>query len=486
MGEASIKAQAKTAYETAIGVEVHIELATKTKLFCGCEASFGAKPNTHVCPYCLGMPGTLPVLNEKALELALSVGIALHCDIPEWSRFDRKNYFYPDNPQNYQVSQWFYPLCKEGYVEIGEDAPKRIGIWNIHLEEDAGKLFHDEKTDQTLVDANRAGVPLIEIVSAPDMQSAEEVLAFLEQLRTKVLYLQASDCKLQEGSMRVDVNLSVRKAGESGLGTRTEMKNLNSFRAITRAINAERERQIGILEAGGEITPETRRWDDAKGASFPMRSKEEAMDYRYFPDPDLPPVFVTSDQVEALKKAQPEMREAKRKRFVSQFGIPEYDSEILTQSVRLANLFEETAKLGIAPKKVSNFLMGEGLRILREKELDPANVQATPEHFAALLKLLEENKITNTVAKEVFEEVFVSDVDPAEYVERNGLMTVREEGVLRQTVESVIKENEKSASDYLGGKEKALGFLVGQTMKAMRGQADPATVTALLKELLKK
>ena len=469
-------------YETVIGLEVHVELATRTKIFCGCKTAFGARPNTLVCPVCLGMPGTLPVLNRKVAELAASVGLSLHCEVSRVTRFDRKNYFYPDNPQNYQISQLYLPICRDGRLTLSEG--RTIRIHEIHAEEDAGKLMHEERSGETLVDYNRAGVPLIEIVTEPDFRSGEEVIAFLEQLKTTIEYLEASDCKLQEGSLRVDVNLSIKEQGSERLGVRTEMKNLNSFHAILRAIKAEGERQRRILEDGGSISLETRRWDDAKGESFPMRSKEEVRDYRYFPDPDLPAVHLSEAWIEALRSRLPEMRKEKKERFVLEYGVPEYDAELLTGSIYLARLFERTVALGAPPKKVSNFLMGEGLRLLREKEMDAKDIKLTPEGFARLIAMNEEKRITNAVAKEVFEAAFDGGIDPEAYVAGRGLMTVRDEDLLRKTVEKVIAENEKSVRDYLGGKEKALSFLVGQTMKAMKGQAEPATVTALLKELL--
>lgn len=469
-------------YETVIGVEVHVELAARTKIFCGCSTAFGAAPNSQTCPVCLGMPGTLPVLNRRVVELALAVGLALNCTVTRDCRFDRKNYFYPDNPQNYQISQLYLPLCRDGYLQIGPE--KKIRIHEIHLEEDAGKLFHDAEENRTLVDYNRAGVPLIEIVSEPDMKNAGEVMDFLDKLRTTISYLGASDCKLQEGSMRVDVNLSVREAGTTELGTRTEMKNLNSFHAIARAIEGESVRQIHVLEQGGQVLLETRRWDDAKGTSHPMRSKEDSRDYRYFPDPDLPPVHVSEAWLREIRERQPELREQKKARYLASFGIPEYDADILTASAHLAKLFEETTALGIPPKKVSNWIMGEGLRLLKEREMDPEEMQITPGQFAALIRMNEDGVITNAVAKETFAAIFDSRLDPVRYVEENGLKTVRDEELLRRTVEEVMASNPKSIQDYRGGKEKALGFLVGQTMKAMKGQADPAAVTALLKELL--
>ena len=472
-------------YETVIGLEVHVELSTRTKIFCGCATTFGAPPNTLVCPTCLGMPGTLPVLNRRVVELAVAVGLALNCDVTGITRFDRKNYFYPDNPQNYQISQLYLPICRNGWLEIGEkDAERKIRIHELHAEEDAGKLTHDKEGKETLVDYNRAGVPLIEIVTEPDLGNAGEVISFLEKLRTTIGYLEASDCKLQEGSMRVDVNLSLREAGSQQMGTRTEMKNLNSFRAITRAIDAETKRQKELLDAGAVISQETRRWDDQKGVSFSMRSKEDAQDYRYFPDPDLPPVVISDEWIRSVRDGLPEMREAKKERFVREYGIPAYDAEVITQSVHLARWFENTALLGITPKKVSNWIMGEGLRLLREKEMDPEDVRLSPEHFAALIHMNEEDEITNAVAKEVFAKAIDTDLDPESYVKANGLMTMRDDSLLRETVKRVIAENEKSVADYKNGKEKALGYLVGQTMKAVKGQALPAAVTAMLKEEL--
>lgn len=472
-------------YETVIGLEVHVELATKTKIFCGCSTAFGGRPNSHTCPVCTGMPGSLPVLNKKVLEHAVAVGLATNCEITRYCKFDRKNYFYPDNPQNYQISQLYLPICRNGYVEIEtKEGSKKVGIHEIHMEEDAGKLIHDEWEDCTLVDYNRSGVPLIEIVSEPDMRSAEEVIAYLEKLRLIIQYLGASDCKLQEGSMRADVNLSVRPVGEKEFGTRTEMKNLNSFRSIAAAIEGEKNRQIDLLESGEAVIQETRRWDDAKETSYAMRSKEDAQDYRYFPDPDLVPVSISEEFLEEIKSRQPEFRTEKMKRYKEEFDIPDYDIDIITGTKHMADIFEETVALGAQPKKVSNWLMGETLRILKEKELDPEDVRFSPEHLAKLIALTESKAINSTVAKEVFEVMFEEDVDPEKYVEEKGLKTVRDEGALRKTVEEVIAANPQSVEDYRGGKEKAIGFLVGQTMKAMKGKADPASVNQILKELL--
>ena len=482
-------------YETVIGLEVHVELATKTKIFCGCSTAFGGKPNSHTCPVCTGMPGSLPVLNRKVLEHAVAVGLATNCRITRYCKFDRKNYFYPDNPQNYQISQLYLPICRDGYVEIdleegleGEKAStpgkKRIGIHEIHMEEDAGKLIHDEWEDCTLVDYNRSGVPLIEIVSEPDMRSAEEVISYLEKLRLIIQYLGASDCKLQEGSMRADVNLSVRELGSAHYGTRTEMKNLNSFHAISRAIEGERERQIDLLESGKAVVQETRRWDDLKGTSYAMRSKEDAQDYRYFPDPDLVPVSIDDAFLEEIRARQPEFRTEKMERYRSEYHIPDYDIEIITGSKSMADIFEATVALGAQPKKVSNWLMGETIRLLKERELDPEDIRFSPEHLAKLIALAESKAVNSTVAKEVFELMFEQDMDPEAYVEEKGLKMVSDTDALRRVVEEVIAANPKSVEDYRGGKDRAIGFLVGQTMKAMKGKADPLTVDALLRGLL--
>ncbi len=472
-------------YETVIGLEVHVELATKTKIFCGCSTAFGGAPNTHTCPVCTGMPGSLPVLNRQVVNAAMAVGLATNCTITQYCKFDRKNYFYPDNPQNYQISQLYLPICRNGHVDIEtSEGKKSVGIHEIHMEEDAGKLIHDEWEDCSLVDYNRSGVPLIEIVSEPDMRSAEEVIAYLEKLRMIIQYLGASDCKLNEGSMRADVNLSVREVGASEFGTRTEMKNLNSFRAITHAIEGERERQIDLLESGQQVVQETRRWDDTKEYSYAMRSKEDAQDYRYFPDPDLVPVYISDEWLQQVRESQPEFREEKMERYKKEFDIPEYDIGIITDSKHLADLFEETVAICGQPKKVSNWLMGETLRLLKEKGMDTEDIVFSPENLAKLIQLVDGKAINSTVAKEVFEVMFAENIDPEKYVEEKGLKTVNDEGALRKTIEEVIASNPQSVEDYRNGKEKAIGFLVGQTMKAMKGKADPASVNRILKELL--
>ncbi len=474
-------------YETVIGLEVHVELATKTKIFCGCSTAFGGEPNSHTCPVCTGMPGSLPVLNKQVLEYAIAVGLATNCEITRDAKFDRKNYFYPDNPQNYQISQLYLPICKNGRVEIETgNGKKYVGIHEIHMEEDAGKLIHDEWEDCSLVDYNRSGVPLIEIVSEPDMRDAEEVIAYLETLRMLIQYLGASDCKLQEGSMRADVNLSVREVGEKEFGTRTEMKNLNSFRAITHAIEHERERQIDLLEEGKAVVQETRRWDDNRGYSYAMRSKEDAQDYRYFPDPDLMPVHVSEEMLDKIRAKQPEFRTEKIERYKREFDIPAYDIGIITESKHMADLFEEATALCGQPKKVSNWLMGETLRLLKEKNEDPEDIRFSPKHLAQLISLVDAGAITGPVAKEVFEKMFEEDIDPEVYVEAHGLKTVHDEGALREVAEKVLAQNPQSVADYKGGKQKAIGFLVGQTMKAMKGKADPGLVNRMLKEMLEE
>ena len=473
-------------YETVIGLEVHVELATKTKIFCSCSTEFGGAPNTHTCPVCTGMPGSLPVLNKQVVEYAIAVGLATNCSITQYCKFDRKNYFYPDNPQNYQISQLYLPICRNGGVEIEtKDGEKKVvGIHEIHMEEDAGKLIHDEWEDASLVDFNRSGVPLIEIVSEPDMRSADEVIAYLEKLRMIIQYLGASDCKLQEGSMRADVNLSIREVGAETFGTRTEMKNLNSFKAIARAIEGERERQIDLLESGKAVIQETRRWDDNKETSYAMRSKEDAQDYRYFPEPDLVPIIISDEWIDEIRSRQPELRTEKLERYKTEYDIPQYDAEILTSHKKLADIFEATVALGKKPKEVSNWLMVETMRLLKEHDLEPSDLTFAPENLAKLIDLIEKGAINRTTAKEVFEKVFAENADPEVYVEENGLKIEADDGALKAIIESIVAANPQSVADYKAGKKKAIGFLVGQTMKAMKGKADPGTVNKMLTEIL--
>ena len=472
-------------YETVIGLEVHVELAAKTKIFCSCSTEFGGAPNTHTCPVCTGMPGSLPVLNKKVVEYAIAIGLAVNCDIARVCKFDRKNYFYPDNPQNYQISQLYLPIARNGYVEIETgDTKKKVRIHEMHMEEDAGKLIHDEWDDTSLVDYNRSGVPLVEIVSEPDMRSADEVIAYLEKLCTIIQYLGASDCKLQEGSMRADVNLSVREAGTERFGTRTEMKNLNSFKAIARAIEGERERQIELLEAGKAVIQETRRWDDNKEASYNMRSKEDAQDYRYFPEPDLVPVVISDEWIEQIRARQPELRSEKLERYKKEFDIPQYDAKIITGSRHMADIFEKASAICGKPKKVSNWLMVETMRLLKDHGMEPEEISFSPENLAKLVNLTERRMINSSVAKEVFEKIFAENVDPENYVEEHGLKMESDTGALEEVLKKVMADNPKAVEDYHGGKEKALGALVGQTMKAMKGKADPGMVNQKLREML--
>lgn len=475
-------------YETVIGLEVHVELATKTKIFCGCSTEFGGAPNTHTCPVCTGMPGSLPVLNKKVVEFAIKAGLAANCHIHQYCKFDRKNYFYPDNPQNYQISQLYLPICYDGAVEIETSAGKKtVRIHEMHMEEDAGKLIHDEWEDCSLVDYNRSGVPLIEIVSEPDMRSSEEVIAYLEKLRCMMQYLGVSDCKLQEGSMRADVNLSVREVGAEEFGTRTEMKNLNSFKAIARAIEGERERQIELIEEGKTVTQETRRWDDNKEYSYAMRSKEDAKDYRYFPDPDLPPIHISDAWIEKIKAEQPELREAKQARYQEEYGLPAYDAGILTESRHLAGLFEETAAIYGNAKKTANWFMGEVLRLTKDKAMDPEQVSFSPKHLADLLVMVEKSEVSPQNAKKVFEKVFAEDIDPVAYIEEHGLKIVEDTGLLEETINRILDANPGPLSELLGGKDKVMGFFVGQIMKEMKGKANPASAReTLMKEVEKR
>ena len=424
-------------YETVIGLEVHVELATKTKIFCACSTAFGGAPNTHTCPVCTGQPGSLPVLNKQVVEYAVAVGLATNCTITQYSKFDRKNYFYPDNPQNYQISQLYLPICRNGSVEIETaNGKKNVRIHEIHMEEDAGKLVHDEWEDVSIVDYNRSGVPLIEIVSEPDMRSAEEVIAYLETLRQTIQYLGASDCKLNEGSMRADVNISVREVGAKKFGTRTEMKNLNSFKAIAHAIEGERERQIELLEMGRKVVQETRRWDDNKESSHAMRSKEDAQDYRYFPEPDLVPIVVSDEWIAQIKAKQPELRPQKLARYKKEYDIPEYDAKILTESKHMADIFEAATKLCGKPKKVSNWLMVETMRLLKDNDMDADEINFSPVNLAKLVDMADAGTINSSVAKEVFEKIFQDDIDPEQYVEENGLKSMNDEGELKATIQT--------------------------------------------------
>lgn len=472
-------------HETIIGLEVHVELSTASKVFCGCSTRFGEKPNTNCCPICMGMPGALPSLNKRVVDHGLLAGLALNCTIVQNCMFDRKNYFYPDLPKAYQISQLYFPLARNGSITIDtEDGKKLIGIHELHIEEDAGRLIHDSDNNMTLVDYNRSGVPLIEIVSKPDIRSADEALEYLEKLRIMLIYLGVSDCKMQEGSMRVDINLSVREIGETKLGVRTEMKNINSFRAIARAIEGESKRQIDILMAGGVIAQETRRWDDKVNSSIKMRNKEKAQDYRYFPDPDIAPLEISDSWIHRLASSLPEFRDEKIIRFQIEYGLLEYDAGVLTSSREMADLFERTAKLCNNPKEVSNWLMGEGMRIIKEKYMDPWDICLTPESLSKLISMIEVGRINRFIAKDVFEQIFLEDIDPEEYVKKYGLEMISNDKELRMVIKKVIDDNAQSISDYKNGKINAFGYLIGQTMKSMKGKADPALVNSILKEML--
>lgn len=471
-------------YETVIGLEVHVELATNTKIFCSCENKFGGEPNTHCCPVCTGMPGVLPVLNEKVVEFAAKAGLATNCTITNFSKMDRKGYYYPDLPKAYQISQFDLPICKEGYVDIKiGDREKRIRITRIHMEEDAGKLLH-EACAGTAVDYNRCGVPLVEIVTEPDIRSAEEAKVFLETLKSMIQYTGVSDCKMQEGSLRCDVNISVREQGQEEFGTRTEMKNLNSFSAVYKSIEAESARQIAVLMDGGVIHQETRRFDDVKGKSYAMRGKEEAHDYRYFPDPDLVPVTLTDNQIEEYRKSLPEMPAAKKQRYVCELGLPEYDAGILTAERAIAEFFEASLVEYNEPKKTSNFIMTDLLRLLKEDNISPEDNPVKPIQLAQTLKLIDDGKINVTVGKTVFEEVFRTGEDPGVIVDKKGLAQISNTDEIRDMIKDIIANNPGPVADYKGGKKKALTFFVGQVMKATKGKANPKVVNEIASEEL--
>lgn len=473
------------AWETVIGLEVHVELSTKSKIFCSCTAEFGGAPNTHCCPVCTGMPGSLPVLNEKVVEYAMKAGIALNCDITRYNKFDRKNYFYPDLPKAYQVSQLYLPICTNGTVHIEtEQGKKDIRIHEIHMEEDAGKLIHDVWTDQTKTDYNRCGVPLIEIVSEPDFRSGAEVIAYLEKLKSTLEYLDVSDCKMQEGSIRADINLSVRETGADKLGTRSEMKNMNSFKAISRAIDFEALRQIELLMEGGKVIQETRRWDENKDASYAMRSKENAQDYRYFPEPDLPPVEISDEWYDSVKASLPEMAKEKQSRYIQQYGLPEYDVGMITGQKDLADFFESTVGLGSTPKEVANWIMGDLLRILKDEALEAKDMSMTPEKLSRIIDLIDTGKLNRRKGREVFESIFDTDEDIDEYIKKHDLIQISDEGAIRDSIAAILAENQKTVDEYKSGKTKVFGFLVGQTMKALKGKADPAMINSILKQLL--
>ena len=475
-------------YEIVIGLEVHAELSTKTKIFCSCPTEFGGEPNTHTCPVCMAMPGALPVLNEKVVEYAVKAGLATNCEIEKNSKNDRKNYFYPDLPKSYQISQFDMPLCKNGYVEIEDEKgeKKKIGITRIHIEEDAGKLNHNEFGGGSLVDLNRAGVPLIETVSEPDIRSSKEAENYLRKLKSIYEYIEVSDCKMQEGSFRADVNVSVRKKGASEFGTRTEMKNMSSFRSIVRAIEYEADRQIDVIEEGGKIEQETLRWDDVSGKTFSMRDKEDAQDYRYFPDPDLVAIKLSDEYIENIKNNLPELPESRKTRYMSELGLSEKDSNLLTASKHLSNMFEKASKICGNHKLVANWLLSDISRILNEKEIEADQIPFTAEQLAKMITLIEKGTISSAIAKKVVEELFENPKDPEEIIKEKGWIQISDEGAIKEVVQKIIEANPQSVADFKAGKDKAVGFLVGQAMKETKGKANPQMLNKMFIEELKK
>ena len=473
-------------YEVVIGLEVHAELSTKTKIFCSCPTEFGAAPNTHVCPVCMAMPGTLPVLNEKVVEYAVKAGLATNCEISRNSKNDRKNYYYPDLPKSYQISQFDKPLCEHGYVEI--DTPngkKKIRLLRIHIEEDAGKLNHDDFGGGSLVDLNRAGVPLIEMVSEPDLRSAEEVEAYMRKLKSILEYIEVSDCKMQEGSLRADVNVSVHKPGEP-FGTRTEMKNMNSFRSIVRAIEYEVERQIDVLEDGGKIEQETLRWDDVSGKTFPMRDKEDAQDYRYFPDPDLVAIKLSEEYIENIKNTLPELPESRKERYLKEYELSEKDAKLITASKYLSDLFEKAIEVCHNPKAVCNWIISDISRILNETEMEPIAIPFDANQLGKLVVLIDKGTISSSIGKKVLTELFENPRDPEEIIKEKGWIQISDEGAIKEVVMKILEANPQSVADFKAGKDRALGFLVGQAMKETKGKANPKMLNEMFLAELNK
>jgi len=475
-------------YEIVIGLEVHVELKTDTKIFCGCPNSFGAEPNTNVCPICAGFPGMLPVLNKRVVEYAIRAGLALNCEIARYSKFDRKNYFYPDLPKAYQISQYDLPICANGYLDIFVDGQtKRIGILRAHIEEDAGKLVHQGSITQTafsLVDLNRSGVPLLEIVSRPDMRSAAEAREYLEKLRSTMLFAGVSDCKMQEGSLRCDANVSVRPWGEKELGTRTEIKNLNSFRSLEKAIEYEALRHMDLLDDGEVVVQETRTWDEEKQITRSMRTKEEAHDYRYFPEPDLPPLIINPEWVQSIAQSMPELPDQAQRRLMDEYGLPPYDVAIITSTPQYLAYFDQCVAEYPQPKAVANWMMGELNKYLNQKNLDIEDCLIQPRHLADLLRMIDEGSISGKIAKDVFAEMFASGKEARKIVKEKGLAQISDQDTLMRIIAEVLKSNPKVVEDYRGGKQKAAGFLVGQVMKATKGQANPALVNQLIDKCL--
>ncbi len=476
----------KKDYEAVIGLEVHAELSTKTKIFCSCKTTYGGAPNTQVCPVCMAMPGALPTLNEKVVEYAVKAGLATNCTISQDSKNDRKNYFYPDTPRAYQISQYDKPLCEHGYIEIEDDDgnKKKIGITRIHIEDDAGKLNHDEFGGGTLVDFNRAGVPLIEIVSEPDIASAGEAERYLKKLKSILEYIEVSDCKMQEGSFRADVNVSVHKKGEP-FGIRTESKNMNSFRSIVREIDYEIERQIDIIENGGTVTQDTLRWDDVSGKTFVMRTKENADDYRYFPEPDLVAIKLSTEYIENVRKGLPELPESRYERYLNEYKLSEKDAKILVSSKYLSNLFEEAGKICENYKSVSNWIISDISRILNEKEMEPNQIPFEAKHLANLVSLIDKGTISSKIAKDVLEEMFENPREPEEIIKEKGWIQISDEGEIKKIVQEILEANPQSVADYKAGKDRALGFLVGQAMKATKGKANPQMLNKMFIEGMK-
>ncbi len=472
-------------YEAVIGLEVHAQLQTNTKIFCGCETKFGEDANTRTCPVCIGMPGVLPVLNKKAVEFIVKTGLATHCTVSPSSRFARKNYFYPDLPKGYQISQYELPVCERGYVEIVVDGKiKRIGLTRIHLEEDAGKNLHQPEGGASLVDLNRAGTPLMEIVSEPDIRTPEEASEYLKKLRSILRYIEVSDADMEKGNFRCDANVSIRPVGAKEFGTRAEVKNVNSFKFVQKALEYEIKRQAKVLDEGGKVVQETRLFDSAKGATFSMRSKEEAHDYRYFPEPDLVPIVVSPETIEDVRKTIPELPDAKRERFAKEYGLPEYDADMLTQSRAMAAYYEETAKLSGQPKVVSNWMMGELMRLLNAegKEIEACPIK--PDRLAGMIKMISDGVISTKIAKTVFEEMYKTGKAAETVVKEQGLVQVSDTGAIEAIIDEVIKANPAQTADYKAGKEKLFGFFVGQVMKASKGKANPDLVNQLLKKKL--
>ena len=470
-------------YETVIGLEIHAELATESKIYCSCSTAFGAEPNTQTCPICTGMPGVLPVLNKKVVEYAVKAGLAMNCDITEYGKQDRKNYFYPDLPKAYQTSQYDEPICRNGHLDIDMDGGvRRIGITRIHIEEDAGKLIHDPIHGISLIDYNRCGVPLIEIVTEPDMRSPEEAKAFLESVKAILEYTGISDCKMQEGSLRCDVNLSLRPEGQERFGTRTEMKNINSFRAAVRAMESEILRQKELLEDGKEVVQSTRRWDDEKGMSYEMRSKEDSHDYRYFPEPDLVPIVISQEWLESIRSTLPELPAERRKRYTAELGLSDYDAAYLTSSKKLSDFFEDVIRFDVPAKSAANQLIGDIQRILRERNIE--TIPFAPQRLAEVIRLTENGTISSSAAKKVVEVLFETDDDPKEIAKKLGLLQLNDVTALQGIVEKVLWENPRAVKEYQSGKEKAFGFLVGQVMRLSKGSGNPKLITEILKSEL--